>query len=260
MPIHFAIAINQALLIPLEQLCLEVDSTYIETHYRTTSRQWENFGKFSPKWNVFIKPLPSGLRKTVRKRWEDCKILKNREFAARLCPLQMSEAATTNSHQHDSLNINCTRTFAFFVFVFVVFLFVCLFVFSIFLAVAKVTISFKSCLGSHPNHCEYITLWVLGCVLMSNQRPIFHWQTGETYGSHFVIILVLFSVDGWMQFLILLWINRTMFPQRGKASTQGFSPEIGPDDSNLWSEDMPLIQVLIITLAIELEIVRKENH
>jgi hypothetical protein len=51
-----------------------------------------------------------------------------------------------------------------------------------------------------------------------------------------------------------------MFTQRGKASTQGFSPEIGPDDSNLWSEDMPLIQVLIITLAIELEIVRKENH
>ena len=123
-----------------------------------------------------------------------------------------------------------------------------LFLVSIFLTVAEITISFKCFLSSHHNHSEYMTLMVLGCVFMWNQHSISHWQTGETLVSHFVIILVLVRVGGWIQFLILLWINRPSLPQRAKASTSWFSPEISPDESNLWSEDMPFILVLIISM------------
>lgn len=83
----------------------------------------------------------------------------------------------------------------------------------------------------------------------SSQLHCFFYFSVSGIVNNLVIILVLVSVDDWMQFFILLWINRPwVVLQRGKVSTQGFFPEISPDGSNRWSQDIQLILDLMISL------------
>ena len=56
----------------------------------------------------------------------------------------------------------------------------------------------------YHNHCEYVTLWVLSCVLMTNwcsfNVPLTNWRDlCESCCNN-----IGFNVDGWMQFCILL--------------------------------------------------------
>jgi hypothetical protein len=97
-------------------------------------------------------------------------------------------------------------------------------------------------LSSHQNHSECMTFWVLGCVVMSNRSLIFHTVCKDRC-KKFCNNICLGSCE-WLNTIPYSIVDQQIKTQRGKVSTQGFSS----DDSNMWSEDILLILVLIIFL------------